>query len=84
MNFGLIFETLIACLLCYLPVFNSRIGTRSLRFTHWLPAVPFSIWIFAYDEVRKALMRRTTKTTQNELTGQIERDPGWLERNTYY
>jgi sodium/potassium-transporting ATPase subunit alpha len=84
MNFGLVFETLLACFFCYVPGVNIGIGTRPIRFTHWLPAVPFSLWIFGYDELRKLIMRKTTATKENSLTGQIERDAGWLERNTYY
>jgi len=84
MNFGLIFETLLACLICYIPIINIGVQTRPIRATHWLPAVPFSLWIFGYDETRKWIMRTTTDTKKNELTGQIERDAGWMERNTYY
>merc|ERR1712127_598695 len=84
MNFGLLFETLLACLLCYLPIVNIGVGTRPIRLTHWLPAVPFSLWIFGYDETRKWIMRSTTETKENQLTGQVERDAGWMERNTYY
>jgi hypothetical protein len=84
MNFGLVFETLLACFLCYLPVVAIGVGTRPIRLTHWLPAVPFSLWIFGYDEVRKWIMRTTTETKENLLTGQVERDAGWMERNTYY
>jgi len=84
MNFGLLFETLLACFFCYVPVLNIGVGTRPIRATHWLPAVPFSLWIFAYDELRKLIMRTTTDTKENSLTGQVERDAGWMERNTYY
>jgi hypothetical protein len=84
MNFGLVFETLLAALMCYIPVVNIGMQTRPIRATHWLPAVPFSLWIFGYDEFRKWLMRKTTATKENTLTGQVERDPGWVERNTYY
>jgi sodium/potassium-transporting ATPase subunit alpha len=42
-----------------------------LRFTWWLPALPFSAAILTYDEIRKFLLRRLK--------------PGnWLERETYY
>jgi hypothetical protein len=84
MNFGLLFETLLACFFCYVPILNIGVGTRPIRATHWLPAVPFSLWIFAYDEIRKLIMRTTTETKENSLTGQVERDAGWMERNTYY
>lgn len=84
MNFALIFETLLAAFLCYTPVLSGGLGTRPLRVTHWLPAVPFCIFIFAFDEIRKGCMRSTTKITINKVTGAVERDPAWLERNTYY
>lgn len=40
------------------------------RFTWWLPALPFSLAIFIYDEVRKYLIRRNPG--------------GWVEQETYY
>jgi sodium/potassium-transporting ATPase subunit alpha len=46
MNFGLIAETILAAFLCYTPGVNTALGTRPLRFTHWLPGVPFSMFIF--------------------------------------
>lgn len=84
MNFGLIFETILAGFLCFLPGLATGLGTRPIRLLHWVPAVPFSIVIFLYDETRKYLMRRDTKITQSDDTGQLFRDPCWLERFTYY
>jgi magnesium-transporting ATPase (P-type) len=84
MNFGLIAETLLAAFLCYTPGVNSALGTRPLRFTHWLPGVPFSMFIFLYDETRKFLMRATTNLVTDKATQLVIRAPGWLERNTYY
>lgn len=40
------------------------------RFSWWFPALPFSIVIFVYDEVRRYLIRRYPG--------------GWVERETYY
>ena len=40
------------------------------RFRWWLPAIPFSIAIFIYDEVRKWIIRRNPG--------------GWVEQETYY
>ena len=40
-------------------------------FVWWLPAVPFSILIFCFDETRKLLLRRLPKGN-------------WLERETYW
>ncbi len=41
-----------------------------LAWQWWLPAIPFSIAIFIYDEVRKFLLRKYPG--------------GWLESETYY
>ena len=82
MNFGLIFETILAAALCYIPGVTTGLGTRELRLLHWVPAVPFSIVIFLYDEVRKYIMRATsTPVTQGQ---QVLMSYGWLARNTYY
>ena len=58
MNFGLIFETAIACFLCYTPGMDKGLRMYPLKFNWWLPAIPFSILIFVYDETRKFLLRR--------------------------
>jgi sodium/potassium-transporting ATPase subunit alpha len=84
MNFALVFELLLGALLCYVPGIPNALGTMPLRFTHWFPAIPFSIFIFLYDETRKYLMRSTSVTMTDKTTGRTIRDPGWLERNTYY
>jgi len=83
MNFGLMFETLLGAYLCYLPGLE-YLGTRPLRFSHWMCAIPFSMAILLYDETRKYLMRATTKTDFDKRTGAIITEPGWIERNTYY
>merc|ERR1719464_1841659 len=71
MNFGLIFETLLACFLSYTPGMDKGLRMYPLKFCWWLPAIPFSILIFCYDEFRKLLLRRLP--------------PGnWVERETYY
>ncbi|CBJ25862.1 conserved unknown protein [Ectocarpus siliculosus] len=84
MNFGLFFETLLAAWLCYCPPINIGLGTRNLRLVHWFPAMPFSMIIFMYDEIRKYLMRTTSPEVMDKSTGQVKRIAGWLERNTYY
>lgn len=40
------------------------------RFVWWLPAIPFMLAIFIYDEVRRFYLRRYPG--------------GWLEQETYY
>jgi len=83
MNFGLLFETILGAYLCYLPGLGDVLGTRPLRLLHWTPGMPFCFLIFMYDECRKYLMRRTSKTI-NRSNGSVEKVRGWLERNTYY
>lgn len=84
MNFGLMFETLLAAVLCYSAGLNGALGTRNLRLVHWFPGMPFSMAIFLYDETRKFLMRSTSLSVVDKETGRVVRYPGWLERNTYY
>ena len=71
MNFGLFFETALACVLSYTPGMDKGLRMYPLKFWWWLPALPFSVLIFVYDECRKTLLRRLP--------------PGnWVERETYY
>lgn len=84
MNFGIFFELLLVSWLAYFPPINYALGTAPIRLVHWFPAIPWAIFIFIYDETRKALMRSTSPTTTNKDTGQVTRKAGWLERFTYY
>merc|ERR1719356_1466826 len=71
MNFGLFFETALACFLSYTPGMDKGLRMYPLKWNWWLPAIPFSILIWCYDETRKYLLRRLP--------------PGnWIERETYY
>merc|ERR1712210_310182 len=71
MNFGLLFETCLAAFLSYTPGMDKGLRMYPLKPTWWLPAIPFSVLIFCYDEIRKTLLRRN--------------GPGsWIERETYY
>mmetsp|Transcript_5223 Transcript_5223/g.8050 ORF Transcript_5223/g.8050 Transcript_5223/m.8050 type:complete len:1092 (+) Transcript_5223:52-3327(+) len=56
LNIGLLEETVLACILLYTPGVGV-IGTRPIRFVHWFPALPFSMFIVIYDEMRKYLIR---------------------------
>merc|ERR1712130_276781 len=70
LNFGLIFETCLAAFLSYCPGLDKGLSMYPLYFNWWLPALPFSLLIFCYDETRKYLRRN---------------GPGsWVERETYY
>ncbi|CAG0898633.1 unnamed protein product, partial [Darwinula stevensoni] len=70
MNFALVFETAVAVFMCYTPGMDKFLNMHPLKFIWWLPALPFSVLIFAYDELRKYLIRRSPG--------------GWVERETYY
>lgn len=71
LTFGLFFETTLAAFLSYCPGLENGLRMMPLRFTWWLPALPFSAAIFTFDEVRKYLLRNS--------------EPGsWIERETYY
>merc|ERR1712001_556612 len=71
MNFGLVFETTLAAVLSYTPGMDKGLRMYPLKFNWWLPALPFSLLIWVYDECRKTLLRRLP--------------PGnWVERETYY
>ncbi|XP_054716154.1 sodium/potassium-transporting ATPase subunit alpha-like [Uloborus diversus] len=70
LNFGLVFETALAAFLCYTPGMDKGLRMYPLKFNWWFPALPFSILIFVYDEVRRYILRRNPG--------------GWVELETYY
>ncbi len=71
LNFGLVFETVLAAFLSYCPGMDKGLRMYPLKINWWIPAIPFSILIFVYDEVRKYILRNSP--------------PGnWVERETYY
>jgi len=70
LTFGLFFETCLAAILSYTPGLDKGLRMYPLRFTWWIPAMPFSVLIFIYDEIRKFILRRNPG--------------GWVELETYY
>ncbi|XP_054722785.1 sodium/potassium-transporting ATPase subunit alpha-like [Uloborus diversus] len=70
LNFGLVFETALAALLSYTPGMDKGLRMFPLKFNWWLPALPFSLLIFIYDEIRRLIIRRNPG--------------GWVESETYY
>jgi len=70
MNFGLVFETVLAIFLSYTPGMDKGLRMYPLKINWWLPALPFSLLIFVYDETRKYFLRQNPG--------------GWIERETYY
>merc|ERR1712180_235796 len=71
LNFGLVFETALAAFLSYTPGMDKGLRMYPLKFNWWLPALPFSLLIFCYDETRKYILRSLPKGS-------------WIERETYY
>jgi len=76
MLYGLLTETLLCLVLCYVPGVEYALGTQPLLAIHWFPSFPFSMFIFFYDEVRKYIIR------QHRL--KFDGQAGWLEEFTYY
>lgn len=70
LNFGLFFETALACVLSYTPGMDKGLRMYPIKINWWVPAMPFSLMILIYDEVRRFILRRNPG--------------GWVERETYY
>lgn len=70
LNFGLVFETALAAFLSYCPGMDKGLRMYPLKINWWLPALPFSLLIFVYDEIRRFILRRNPG--------------GWIEMETYY
>jgi sodium/potassium-transporting ATPase subunit alpha len=70
LTIAMFFETGLACLLQYVTPIAVGLNMRPLLFRHWLTALPFSVWILSYDEMRKYFLRKYPK--------------GFFERETYY
>uniref|UniRef100_W5L3X0 Sodium/potassium-transporting ATPase subunit alpha n=1 Tax=Astyanax mexicanus TaxID=7994 RepID=W5L3X0_ASTMX len=68
--FGLFAETALAAFLSYCPGMDIALRMYPLKVYWWFCALPYSILIFIYDEVRKLILRR--------------RPGGWVEQETYY
>ena len=70
LNFALIFETMLAILLIYVPGLNNGLQLEYLYPLSWLPPLPFILLQFAYDEIRKAIIRKHPN--------------GWMQRETQF
>jgi sodium/potassium-transporting ATPase subunit alpha len=70
LNFGLVFETVLAAILSYTPGMETALRMFPLKINWWIPAIPFSLAIFIYDEIRRFIIRRNPG--------------GWVELETYY
>lgn len=70
MNTGVMFTIFIAVLAVYCPGLNTFMQMAPIDPIIILPAFPFGILIFVYDEIRKLIIRK--------------RPNGWMYRETYY
>eukprot|EP00041_Stephanoeca_diplocostata_P019946 m.437127 g.437127 ORF g.437127 m.437127 type:complete len:1116 (+) comp21432_c0_seq1:115-3462(+) len=71
LTFGLIFETVLAATLSYAPGTETGLRTYPVNWRQWVVPLPFSLYIFVYDECRKYFLRKYGTT-------------GWVGRETYY
>nr|CAH7743770.1 unnamed protein product [Callosobruchus chinensis] len=69
LNVSLIVETATACMLSYIPGM-SYLKFYPVMFRWWCYSLPFSVFIFCFDEFRKWRMRKFPD--------------GWYRRETYY
>merc|ERR1712012_1352700 len=71
LNFGLFFETALAAFLSYTPGMDKGLRMYPLKINWWIPAMPFSLLIFIYDETRKSILRKRGLQS-------------WIAKETYY
>jgi hypothetical protein len=77
---GVIFEFIVAFLICYVPPIALGLGGRGLACAHFaVPGFTFAAILFFYDETRKIFLRRGILRV-----GGKARLLGWLARNTLY
>ncbi|XP_076627752.1 sodium/potassium-transporting ATPase subunit alpha [Colletes latitarsis] len=70
LNFGILIEIAVACVVCYAPYMDEILRTYPLKFQWWLPGVLYAMIILIYDELRKLWIRR--------------HPGGWWDRETCY
>uniref|UniRef100_A0A3Q2Q9I2 Sodium/potassium-transporting ATPase subunit alpha n=1 Tax=Fundulus heteroclitus TaxID=8078 RepID=A0A3Q2Q9I2_FUNHE len=56
--FGLFVETALAAFLSYCPGMDVALRMYPMKIPWWFCAIPYSLLIFVYDEVRKLILRR--------------------------
>jgi sodium/potassium-transporting ATPase subunit alpha len=70
LNAGLFTMILFVCLISYVPPFRIVWTTRPLYVLYMFIGVPYAMFIFVYDEIRKSIIRMYPR--------------GWVYRNTYW
>ncbi|KAG7296159.1 hypothetical protein JYU34_021258 [Plutella xylostella] len=57
LNVGLVFELCLAICICYIPGVNTFFNAYPLYFRWWFLSLPFSVFLLAFDELRKYCIR---------------------------
>jgi sodium/potassium-transporting ATPase subunit alpha len=70
MLFGIVSEICLLVILVYVPFLGAALGTAPISPIYLLCSVPFAIYIFVADELRKLWIRRNRS--------------GFIARFTYY
>jgi len=68
MNIALLFETLLAFILIYIPGLNSGLQLGMLHPLMFLCPMPFVLLMLVYDEIRKAIIRKHPQGWMNTET----------------
>ncbi|CAF3662755.1 unnamed protein product [Rotaria socialis] len=58
MVFAVVFTIGLACFLLYVPTLDRALNLAPNRFLWWLPAIPFFLYLFAFNEARKFFIRK--------------------------
>ncbi|XP_055330378.1 sodium/potassium-transporting ATPase subunit alpha-B-like [Paramacrobiotus metropolitanus] len=69
MDFAILFETVVTVFCIYVPYLNYALTLAPIRFVWWLPMLPFALFFFAFDELRRYAIRHFPD--------------GWMDRNFY-
>ena len=57
LNFALVFETVLAAFLSYTPGMDKGLNMYPLKGNWWVPAMPFTLLLLSYEEIRKLIIR---------------------------
>eukprot|EP01118_Nematostelium_gracile_P006028 TRINITY_DN1924_c0_g1_i4.p1 TRINITY_DN1924_c0_g1~~TRINITY_DN1924_c0_g1_i4.p1 ORF type:complete len:768 (-),score=194.25 TRINITY_DN1924_c0_g1_i4:39-2342(-) len=59
--FGMLLAVTVGICFAYVPIFHDVLGTAPIGWRHWLQTLPFSVFLFLFDEGRKLIIRRFKK-----------------------
>lgn len=86
MNWSVLSCLGVSLFLLYVPFMDHLFGTRPIAGWHFMiPAMPFAVWIFIFDEVRKYYVRQGDTPGGRAITGAKETRLGrWMYDHSYY